>query len=78
MASDKDYLDWNYVNYYLFLSDLHKLDGWKTIIKQDLAACEVMESDSEESGSESGSDDDDDEDASDDESDDDSSEMDTD
>lgn len=55
--------------------DLHKLDAWKTIIKQDLAGCEVMESDSE-SGSDSDSDDDDDE--SDDDDSDDSSEMDTD
>lgn len=55
---------------------MHKLDEWKTIIKQDLASCEVMESDESESGSDD--DDDDDEDASDDESDDDSSEMDTD
>lgn len=57
---------------------MHKLDEWKTLIKQDLAACEWMESESEESGSESGSDDDDDDD--DDESDDsdDESGMDTD
>lgn len=52
------------------------MDEWKTIIKQDLAACEWMESDSEESGSESDSDEEDDE--SDDDDSDDSSEMDTD
>lgn len=59
--------------------DLHKLDEWKTLIKQDLGACEWMESESEESGSDSGSDDEDDDDD-DDESDDDSdsSGMDTD
>lgn len=50
------------------------MDEWKTIIKQDLGACEWMESESEESGSDSGSDDDEE---SDDDSDD-SSEMDTD
>lgn len=61
-----------------FSSDLHKLDEWKTIIKQDLGACEWMESDSEESGSDSGSDEDDDDDDEDDDDSDDSSEMDTD
>lgn len=62
-----------------FSIDLHKLDEWKTLIKQDLDACEWMESDSEESGSESDGDDDDEDD--DDESDgdsDDTSGMDTD
>lgn len=56
------------------------MDEWKTIIKQDLGACEWMESESEESGSESGSDDDEDDDDDDDESDDesDTSGMDTD
>ncbi|XP_031635184.1 kelch domain-containing protein 4 [Contarinia nasturtii] len=58
--------------------DLHKLDEWKTIIKQDLAACEWMESESEESGSESDSDDDDDDDDESDDESDDTSGMDTD
>lgn len=61
---------------YLYSIDLHKLDEWKTIVKQDLAACEVMESD-DESGSETGSDEDDD-DSDDSDSDDDDSDMDTD
>lgn len=60
----------------MFSTDLHKLDEWKTLIKQDLAGCEWMESDSE-SGSDTDGDDDDDDDSDDDDSDD-SSEMDTD
>ena len=62
---------------YNFPIDLHKLDEWKTLIKQDLGACEWMESESEESGSESGSDGEDDDDESDDD-DSDTSGMDTD
>lgn len=63
---------------FFFQKDLHKLDEWKTIIKQDLGACEWTESDSEESGSDSGSDDDDDDDDESDDDSDDSSGMDTD
>lgn len=60
------------------ISDLHKLDEWKTIVKQDLASCEWMDTDSENSDDSSDDDDDDDE-SDDDDSDesDDSSEMDT-
>lgn len=54
--------------------DLHKMDEWKTLIKQDLTGCEWMESDSEGSNSDSESNEDPDE--SDDDSD--SSVMDTD
>lgn len=55
-----------------FGTDLHKLDEWKTIIKQDMGTCVWMESDSDDSS------DSDDDDSDDDDSDDDSSEMDTD
>lgn len=55
----------------IYKTDLHKVDAWKTIIKQDLAGCEVIESDSE-GGSDSDSSDDDE---SDDDDSDDSSEM---
>lgn len=54
---------------------MHKLDEWKTIIKQDMGTCVWMESDTDDS---SDSDDDDDDDSDDDDSEDDSSEMDTD
>lgn len=54
---------------------MHKLDEWKTIIKQDMGTCVWMESDTDDS---SDSDDDDDDDSDGDDSEDDSSEMDTD
>lgn len=60
----------------LNFADLHKLDAWKTLIKQDLDGCEVMESDSESDSDSEGDDSDSDDDDSD--EDDDSSEMDTD
>lgn len=66
----------NKIKIYRFIEiDLHKLDEWKTIIKQDIGSCVWMETDSEDS---SDSDGDDDDESDDDDSDDDSSEMDTD
>lgn len=63
----------NKIKIFLFVEiDLHKLDEWKTIIKQDIGSCVWMESDSDDS---SDSDEDDDDES--DDSDDDSSEMDT-
>lgn len=59
-------------------TDLHKLDEWKTLIKQDMSSCVWMESDSDDSSDSDDDDDDDEDDSDDDDSGDDSSEMDTD
>lgn len=72
----------SYKIYHYTVSDVSKLDQWKTIIANSITGSEWLGSDSESGsdsdGSDEDDDDDDDESDEDDEDDDDSSEMDTD